>query len=131
VARPIVARVLSSGNPVLLSEDLAAGSEEGLKDGSALGCENARNGFHLVIESGVRENFKARTDGPALRIVRAVDEARYAGLDNRPGAHATGLKSDVESCAGHAVVIEETSSFADHDDFGVGGRVAVAYRAVG
>jgi hypothetical protein len=37
VARLIVARVLSSGNPALLGKGLAAGSEEGLKDRGALG----------------------------------------------------------------------------------------------
>ena len=91
VAIPIVARVLSSGNLGLLTRDLAAGSEEGLKDGSALGGENTRNDFHLVIKCGVSENFEARTDGAALRIVRAVDKARDAGLDDGPRAHATRL----------------------------------------
>ncbi len=112
------------------ARDLAAGGEEGLKDRSAVCGQNARNDFHLVIESGVRENFETRTDGAALGVVCAIDDARNAGLDDSAGAHAAGFNRDVERCAGHAVVAEETRCFTNHDDLGVGGRVTVANGAV-
>ncbi len=66
VATSIVTRVLFSGNLALLSKILAAGGEEGLKDGCALGSEHAGNGFHLMIESGVSQDFETGTNGAAL-----------------------------------------------------------------
>ena len=102
-----------------------------MKDGGAVCRENAVTDFHLVIESGVGEDLETRADCAAFGVVGAVDQTRDASLDHGAGAHAAGLQSDEECCAGHTIVPEEASCFTDHDDFGVGGRIAVAYRAVG
>jgi hypothetical protein len=112
------------------ARDLAAGGEEGLKDESAVGGENAWNNFHLVIESGVSEKFETRTDGPAFGVVCAVDQARDARLDDSARAHAAWFNRDVERCARHAVVAEGARCFANYDDLCVGRRVAVSDRAV-
>lgn len=101
-----------------------------MKEGSAICCENAGNNFHLVIESGVCEDFETRANGAALEVVCAVDQARDAGLDDSAGAHAAGLDRDIEGCARHAIVAEVTSCFTNHDDLSVGGRVTVANGAV-
>ncbi len=110
--------------------DLAAGGEEGLQDGGAVSSEKARNDFYLMIESGVCEDFETGTDGAALWIIGAVDEAWNAGLDYGPCAHAARFQGDIESCARHSVIAEEASGFADYDDFGVRGGVTVANCAV-
>ena len=101
-----------------------------MKDGDAVCRENSGTDFHFVIESGVGEDFETRTDCAAFRVVCAVDQTRDAGLDHGAGAHAAGLQSDEECCVGHTIVPEEASCFTDHDDFGVGGGIAIANRAV-
>ena len=62
-----------------------------MKDGGALCGENAGADFHLVIESGVSEDFETRTDCAAFGVVCAVDQMRDTGLDHGAGAHAAGL----------------------------------------
>jgi len=101
-----------------------------LQDRGAVSSEKAWNDFDLVIESGVGEDFETGTDGTTFWIVGTINEARDAGLDHGPGAHAARFQGDVESRACHAVIAEETSGFADYDDFSVCGRIAVANRAV-
>lgn len=110
--------------------DLAAGGEEGLQDGGAVSSEKAGNDFDLMIESCVCEDFETGTDGATLWVVGAIDEARDASLDHGPGTHTARFQGDVESRASHAVIAEEASGFADYDDFGVRGGIAVANRAV-
>ena len=73
---------------------------------------------------------KQERTAPPFGSVGAINEARDAGLDDGPGAHAARFQGYVESCPSHAVVAEEASGFADHDDFGVRGGIAVANRAV-
>jgi hypothetical protein len=101
-----------------------------LQDGGAVSGEEAGNDFDLMIESSVCEDFETGTDGAALWIIGAIDEARDAGLDHGPGAHAARFQGDVESRASHAVIAEEASGFADHDDLCVRGGIAIENRAV-
>ena len=101
-----------------------------MKERSAVCGENAGNNFHLVIESGVCEDFETRANGAAFGVVSAVDQARDAGLDDSAGAHAAGLNRDIERCASHAIVAEVASCFTNHDDLSVGRRVTVANGAV-
>ena len=110
--------------------DSAAGREKGLKDGGTFRRENAGENFYLMIETRVGEDLETGTDGAAFGVVCTVDESRDAGLDDRAGTHAAGFKRDVESSAGHSIVAEEASRFANHDDFGVRGGVAVANRTI-
>jgi hypothetical protein len=109
---------------------LTAISEERLDDGGAVGGEDTGGDFYLMIEAGVGEDFEAGTDGATFRIVGAVDEAGDAGLDDGAGAHAAGLDSDVERGISKTVVEKEAGGFAQDDDFGVGGGVAIADRAI-
>jgi hypothetical protein len=118
------------GEALVAERDLAAGSEEGLEDRGAVCGENARNNFHLVIESGVGEDSETRADGAGFGVVCAIDEARDAGLDDSAGAHAAGLNRDVERCGKDPVIAEKAGGFANHDDFSVGGRVTVANGAI-
>ncbi len=113
-----------------LAWDLPPGGEEGLEEGCAVLAEDAGNDLYLVIETRIREDFEAGTDGTALGIVSAVDEAGDAGLNDGAGTHAAGLDRDVECGAGQPIVLERSSRFADHDDFGVGRGIAVPDSAV-
>jgi hypothetical protein len=101
-----------------------------LEDGGAVGGEDAGGDFHLVVEAGVGEDFEAGVDRAAFGIVGAVDEARDAGLDDGAGTHAARLDSDVERGVGEAVVAEQVGGFAQSNDLGVGGGVAIADSAV-
>ena len=101
-----------------------------MQDGGAVSSEKAGNDFDLMIESSVCEDFETGTDGAALWIIGAIDEARDASLDHGPGTHTARFQGDVESRASHAVIAEEASGFADYNDFGVRGGIAVANRAV-
>jgi hypothetical protein len=109
---------------------LTALSEERLDDGGAVGGEDAGRNYYMMIEAGVGEDFEAGADGAALGIIGAVDEAGDAGLDDGAGAHAARLDSDIERGVSKAVVAEKAGGFAQDDDFGVGGGVAIADRAI-
>ena len=109
---------------------LAAFGEERLKDGGAVGGEDARGNFYVMVEARVGEDFKAGTDGAAFGVVGAVDETRDAGLYDGAGAHVAGLDGDVERGVGETVVGKPSGGFAKDDDFGVGGGIAVADGAV-
>jgi hypothetical protein len=109
---------------------LSAFGEEGLDYGGAVGGQNARSDFHLMVEARVREDFETGADGAAFGVVRSVDEARDAGLDDGAGAHGARLNGDVQRGVGEAIVAEEAGSFAKNDDFGVCRGVAIADSAV-
>jgi hypothetical protein len=101
-----------------------------LENGGAVGGEDAGGDLHLMVKAWVGEDFEAGADGAAFGVVSAVDQARDTSLDHGAGAHTTGLDGDVESGVGEAVVAEQVGGFAENDDFGVGGGVAIADRAV-
>ena len=84
----------------------------------------------MVIETGVRENFEAGPNRAAFRVIRSVDQAGDARLDDGASTHAARFDRDVERCAGHAVVLKYAGRFANHDHFGVGRGIAVANRPV-
>lgn len=109
---------------------LAAFGEEGLKDGGALDGQDARGDFHLMVEARVGKDFKAGADGATLRIVGAVDQARDTRLDDGARAHAARLDGDVKRGAGETIVAEKAGGLAKRDDFGVGGGIIVANRAI-
>jgi hypothetical protein len=109
---------------------LAAFGEERLEDGGAVGGEDARGNFYVMVEARVGEDFEAGADGTALGIFGTVDEARDAGLDDGAGAHAARLDGDVERCVGEAIVAEKTSGFAKYNHFRVGRGVIVADGAI-
>jgi hypothetical protein len=66
------AQQFTSCTEVFLRES-AAGGEEGLQKSGAFGGKNAGDGFHLVIEARVREDFEAGADGAPARVVRTID----------------------------------------------------------
>lgn len=104
----------------------AAFGEERLDYGGAVGCQDARGDFHLMVEARVGEDFEAGSDGAAFGVVSTVDEARDAGMDDGAGAHAAGLDGDVEGGVREAVVAEEASGFAESDDLSVRSGVTIA-----
>jgi len=83
-----------------------------------------------MVEARVGEDLEAGADGAAFGVVSAVDKTRDAGLNDGAGTHAAGLDGDVERGIGEAVVAEKAGGFAENDDFGVGGGVAIADGAV-
>jgi hypothetical protein len=110
--------------------DLAAGGEKGLQEGSAFVGEDAGNNLHPVVEAGVGQDFETRTDCAAFGVVCSINETGDPGLNDRASAHAARLDGGKESGAGQAVVAELAGSFPDHDDFGVGGGVAISNGAI-
>ena len=109
---------------------LAAFGEERLDDGGAVGGEDARRDFYMMVKVPVGEDFEAGADGAAFGIVGAIDEARDTGLDHGARAHAAGLDGDVQRSIGKAIVSEKTGGFTKDDDFGVGSGVAITDGAV-
>ncbi len=83
-----------------------------------------------MVEARVGEDFEAGADGAAFGIVGAVDEARDTGLNDGARTHAAGFNGDVERGVRETVVAENAGSFAEDDDFGVGGGVAIADGAI-
>ena len=73
---------------------------------------------------------KGTADGAALGIVRAVDKAGDARLNHGSGAHGARLDGDVEIGAEKAVISCALGGFAESDDFGVRGGVAMRDGAV-
>ena len=76
------------------------------------------------------EDLEAGTDGTAFGVLCAVNKARNASLNHGTGAHGAGLKRDIESGAGEAVVGKGASGCPKDDDFSVSGGVVVANGAV-
>jgi hypothetical protein len=117
--------------PVCLERNRStAFGEERLDDSGAVGGQDAPGDFHLMVEARVGEDLEAGADGAALGVVGSVDEAGDAGLDDGAGAHAAGLDGDVEGSIRKAVIAKEAGGFAENDDFGMGGGVTIADRAV-
>ncbi len=83
-----------------------------------------------MVQARVGENLEAGADGAAFGVVGAIDEAWDASLYDGARAHATRLNGNVQRGAGEAIVPEKTGGFTKNEDFGVGGGVAVADRAV-
>jgi len=112
------------------SENLAAGGEEGLEEGSGLDGEHGRGDFDLVVEFGTGEQFEAGAESSAFWVVGCVDEAGDAGLDNGAGAHGAGFEGYIESGFRETVISKFSRSFTKNHDFGMRGRVAIADRAI-
>ncbi len=109
---------------------LTARSEERLDDGGAVRGEDAWGDFNLMVEARVGKDLEAGAHGAAFGIVGTVDEARDAGLDDGARAHAAGFDGDIERRVCKAVVSEKAGGFAQRDDFGVRGGIAIADRAI-
>lgn len=114
----------------MLHGALAASGEKSLEQGSAVGSENARGDFDLMIQARVGKHFEAGTHGAAFRVIATINEARNAGLDDGAGTHAARLDGDVQGGGGQAIVAESAGSFAEHHHFGVGGGVAITDGAI-
>jgi hypothetical protein len=76
------------------------------------------------------KNFEAGSDGAALRVIAAINEAGDASLNHGAGAHAAGLDGNVQSRGGETVVADHASSLAEHRHFGVRRGVTVADGAI-
>jgi len=113
-----------------LQKASAAGGEERLKQCRGFVGQESGDDFYAMIEARVRENFETGADCAATWIVGTVNEFRDAGLDHGAGTHRTGLECDVDRCARQAVVVENMGCFAERSNFGMGGGVVVANRAI-
>ncbi len=78
-----------------------------------------------MVKLRMIEDGEAGADGATFCIVRTVNEPRDARLNYGAAAHGAGLDGDVERRAGQAVISESSCGFAESDDFGVRGRVAI------
>jgi hypothetical protein len=101
-----------------------------LEQGCGVFSEDSKGDLDLMIEFGVGKDFETGADGTAFGVVGAVDESRNAGLDHGAGAHAAWFNADIEGDTSEAVIAKNLGSFANDDNFRVGGGVAIAYRPV-
>jgi hypothetical protein len=92
--------------------------------------EEAGGDFDFVVELGVVHDGEDRAAGSGFGVGGSVDEATDAGVQDGSGAHGAGFEGGVESAVFEAVVGEGATGFAESDDLGVGGGVAVAEDSV-
>jgi hypothetical protein len=109
---------------------LAAGRKEGLEQGSGVFGEHASRYIGAMIELLGCEDFETGAECAAFGIVGAVDYAGNAALNDCAGTHGTGLQSDVERRVCQTVIADNASGFANHNHFGVGGRISIADGAI-
>ncbi len=114
----------------LIPQLSAARREEGLEECGGVISKDAEEDFDAVVEARVGEDFETGADGATFGVIGAVDEARNAGLNHGAGAHGAGFESHVQRGTGQAIVGENASAFAKHDDFGVSSRIVIANGAV-
>jgi hypothetical protein len=110
--------------------NLAAVGEEGLEKGSCFSGEHGRGNLDLVVELRTGEQFEAGAERAPLWVVGCVDQARDARLDDGSGAHGAGFEGNVKGGLREALVAEFARGCTKHHDFGVCGRVAIAYGAI-
>ena len=79
-----------------------------------------------MIELGVVHDGEDRAAGSGFGVGGGVDESTDTGVEDGSGAHGAGFEGGVEGAVFEAVVFEGVAGFAEGDDFGVGGGVAVA-----
>ena len=70
-------------------------------------------------------------DSSSLGIVCTKDEALYAGVNNRSGAHGTGFNGHKELTLFKPVVSQGLGGFSKRDDLGVSGGVVGRDGAIG
>lgn len=113
---------------------LAAGAKEVCEQRPALFREQAGDDFDLVVKLGVVHDAENRAAGAGFGVGGRVDEAGDARVQDGAGAHGARFERDVEGAAAFrsedAVVRERASGFAEGDDLGVGGGIAVAEDSV-
>lgn len=117
-------------NQIAIGGKSAAGGEEILEQGCGFFGEDAGDNFDTMVEAGIAQEGEAGADSAGFGIVCAVDEAGDARLNHGTGAHGAGLDGDVEVGAEEAVSSDRVCGFAEHDNFGVRGGVAIRDRAV-
>jgi len=109
---------------------LAAGGEERLQERSGVARANAGGDFDAVVDARMVEHGEARPHRAALGIVRAIDKARHAGLQDRAGAHRARLDGHVDDCSQQPMISDCRRSRAQRNHFRVGRGIAIRNRAI-
>ena len=88
-------------------------------------CQHSANHRGAVIELRMVEHRKAGTHGAPFDVVRPVYQPRDPRLNHRAGAHRARFDRDVDGGFGQPVVFNGARGFAQRDDFGVRGGIAI------
>lgn len=115
---------------VVEKELLSARSKENLQQGTGILGEKAGNDVDMVVEFRRSEYFEAGAKGAAFWVIRSIDDAWDACLNDSAGAHGARLEGDVQSSVGEAVVAQKVRGFANHDNLGVRGGIVIADGAI-
>src|SRR5258708_1878711 len=83
-----------------------------------------------MVQTGVIQHLNHRSDGARLRVVGTVNQAFEAGMDERACTHRARFNCSKQLAVFQAVVAESGTRFAQSDDLGVGGRIAIREIAV-
>jgi len=76
-----------------------------------------------MIQTRIVQQLIERADRASLRIGRAIDNRRDAGLDNRAGTHRTRFKRHVKRTAVQSPRLPRLGGLGNGDHFGVGRRI--------
>ena len=83
-----------------------------------------------MMAGGLREEERTMQDRPALRIIRGEDDTRDPRETRRTRAHCARLKRHEKARTRQSFISERRSSRPQHEDLGMGGRIAVLDDAI-
>jgi hypothetical protein len=99
--------------------------EERLNNFCAAARQHSGSNFHLMVQLGVVEQAGDRVNGPSFRVIRPVNQAPNAGMNQRPGAHRARLNCSKELAVSQTVVAKDGAGGTQGYDLGVRGGVVV------
>jgi len=96
---------------------------------AAAGQHSAAN-LHCVVQLRMIYYLHHRMDSPGFGIVRAVHQAFDAGVHHRSGTHGTRFNCNKQLAVSQPMVTNGCTRFAERDDLGMSGGIAVGDVAV-
>ena len=93
------------------------------RSGVKVGGQDAARDVGAVVEPRLGEHVEHAAGRARLGVGAAVDDARHAREDDRPGAHGARLERHDERGVEHAPRAEGAGRLAERDRLGVRGRV--------
>jgi len=84
----------------------------------------------MVIQALDGEEIDDAAVHPGLGIACTIDDARDPRMEDGAGAHRAGLQGHEQLATRQAIISEAARGIAQRGNFGMGGRIALADRAV-
>jgi hypothetical protein len=97
---------------------------------SAFFSENSRDDLDAMVQSRILAELKQRANGAGFGIVASIDELCHSRVDDRSGAHWARLKRHDDNAIDQSPIVEIFSRFAQREEFGMSGGIAIALPAV-